>query len=248
MSEPTTSLWLVFFAASMTALSTGLGALPFFFIKDINKQWLGIGNAIAAGLMLGASLGLFYEGFSEGWLRLILGIIAGIVLIRLANNFLESRDDIQIGELPNADAAKMLLIVGVMTVHSFAEGIGVGVSWGGGQSLGSLINIAIAIHNIPEGLAISLVLIPRGVSALRAAGWAVFSSLPQPLLAVPAFLFVLLFRPFLSFGFGLAGGAMVWMVFRELMPDALEQISGRTAYSTMAVAVAGMLLFQALIG
>ena len=243
-----TSLWIVFAAAMMTALSTGLGALPFFFFKNINNQWLGIGNSIAAGLMLGASLGLFWEGAALGWPRLLIGIVVGIVLIRLANHFLEGQEELQIGELEQADAAKMLLIVGVMTVHSFAEGIGVGVSWGGGEALGSLINLAIAIHNIPEGLAISLVLIPRGTSTLRAAGWSVFSSLPQPLLAVPAFMFVLVFEPFLPVGFGLAGGAMVWMVFRELMPDALEEVTGRTAYSTMALAVVGMLGFQLLVG
>ncbi len=80
-----------------------------------------------------------------------------------------------------------------MTVHSFAEGIGVGVAFGADESLGLVTAIAIAIHNIPEGLAISLVLVPQGVSVLRAAGWSVFSSLPQPLVAVPAFLFVAFF-------------------------------------------------------
>ena len=54
-----------------------------------------------------------------------------------------------------------------MTVHSFAEGVGVGVSFGGGQSLGLVTALAIAIHNIPEGLAISLVLSWRRASAAR---------------------------------------------------------------------------------
>lgn len=244
-----TSVWLVLFAASMTAVSTGLGALPFFFVKDISDRWLGIGNSVAAGLMLGASIGLVWEGASHGVFRLVLGMGVGLVLIVLAKRFLEGReDDLNIGELQEADAMKMLLIVGIMTVHSFAEGIGVGVSWGGGQALGSLINIAIAIHNIPEGLAISLVLIPRGTSVWRAAGWSVFSSLPQPLMAVPAFLFVLVFQPFLSFGFGLAAGAMIWMVFTELMPEAIEDIQRRTAYVSMGTAVVAMLAFQALVG
>jgi len=68
--------------------------------------------------------------------------------------------------------------------------LGVGAAFGGGASLGLLIAIAIAVHNIPEGLAISLVLVPRGQSVRSAAGWSIFSSLPQPLLAVPAFPFV----------------------------------------------------------
>ncbi|MEO0599232.1 MAG: ZIP family metal transporter, partial [Chloroflexota bacterium] len=113
---------------------------------------------------------------------------------------------------------------------------------------GSLISAAIAIHNIPEGLAISLVLIPRGTSVLKAAGWSIFSSLPQPLVAVPAFLFVLAFRPFLPFGLGLAAGAMIWMVFDELLPEALEDMPRSTVYPIMAVAIAGMLAFQFLVG
>jgi hypothetical protein len=72
-----------------------------------------------------------------------------------------------------------------MTAHSFAEGVGVGAAFGSGESLGLVTAIAIAIHNIPEGLAISLVLVPQGVSVLRAAGSSVFSSVPQPLVASP---------------------------------------------------------------
>ena len=83
-----------------------------------------------------------------------------------------------------------MIIVAVMTVHSAAEGVGVGVAFGGGEAIGFLTAFAIAVHNIPEGLAISLVLVPRGVSVLHAAGWSMVSSLPQPLLALPAFLFV----------------------------------------------------------
>jgi zinc transporter ZupT len=103
------------------------------------------------------------------------------------------------------DARKALLIVGVMTLHSFTEGVGVGVAFGGGQGLGLFITLAIAVHNIPEGLAISLVLVPRGVGVARAALWSVFSSLPQPLMAVPAFLFIAFFEPLLPIGLGFAG-------------------------------------------
>jgi zinc transporter ZupT len=53
---------LVFLAAMTTAAVTGLGALPFAFVKDVSRWWLGIANAVAAGLMLGASHNLITEG------------------------------------------------------------------------------------------------------------------------------------------------------------------------------------------
>ena len=145
------------------------------------------------------------------------------------------------------DARKALLIVGVMTVHSFTEGVGVGVSFGGGQALVLFITLAIAVHNIPEGLAISLVLVPRGVGWFRAALWSIFSSLPQPLMAVPAFLFVDAFRSLLPYGLGFAAGAMIWMVFSELMPDALEEASSNLITVVVTLSVVAMIAFQALI-
>ena len=123
-----------------------------------------------------------------------------------------------------------------------------GVSFGEGQELGTLISTAIAIHNIPEGLAIALVLIPRGSNVWKAAGWSIFSSLPQPIMAVPAFLFVLAFKPFLPVGLGLAAGAMIWMVFSEMLPEAREEASLSTIIAMLVLATGGMIAFQLLIG
>lgn len=248
------SVWTVLIAATITALATGLGALPFLFVKNISKQWLGIGNSLAAGLMLGASIGLIIEGATienveNPILRLVIGMGIGLVLVLLSQRLLSNQDkDFHLGKAQGADAVSMLLIVGVMTVHSFAEGVGVGVSWGDGNAFGTLISAAIAIHNIPEGLAISLVLIPRGTNVWKAAGWSVFSSLPQPIMAVPAFLFVIVFREFLPLGLGLAAGAMIWMVFKELLPEALEEMPAKTVYPTVIVAIAAMLAFQFWLG
>jgi zinc transporter ZupT len=149
-----------------------------------------------------------------------------------------------LGSLRGEDAVKALLIVGVMTIHSVAEGVGVGAAFGGGETLGLLIAVAIAVHNIPEGLAISLVLVPRGTSVASAAGWSIFSSLPQPLLAVPAFLFVDAFEGLLPAALSFAAGAMIWMVARELVPEALEQASPRAVLATGGVAFVAMMAFQ----
>ena len=133
--------------------------------------------------------------------------LAGVAFVWIIQRSLNSGGEPHVGALSGADARKALLIVGVMTAHSVAEGVGVGASFGGGNTLGIVIAIAIAIHNIPEGLAISLVLVPRGVRVRTAALWSIFSSLPQPLLAVPAYLFVEAFTSILPAALGFAGGA-----------------------------------------
>eukprot|EP00283_Hemiselmis_rufescens_P016388 CAMPEP_0173450444 /NCGR_PEP_ID=MMETSP1357-20121228/44761_1 /TAXON_ID=77926 /ORGANISM="Hemiselmis rufescens, Strain PCC563" /LENGTH=117 /DNA_ID=CAMNT_0014417129 /DNA_START=38 /DNA_END=388 /DNA_ORIENTATION=- len=112
-----------------------------------------------------------------------------------------------------------------MTLHSFSEGLGVGVSYGGdnGMQQGVFMTLAIGLHNIPEGLAVALVSVPRGESPSRACAWAILSSLPQPLVAVPSFYFVELFSFLLPIGLGCAAGTMLWMVVAELLPDALKE-------------------------
>ena len=241
------TLTTVFIAALITALATGIGAAPLAINKNVDKKWLSIGAAVASGLMLAASHSLIQEGFEkQEWLTLA-GMASGLMLVYLAYQWIEKQGAPDVSELNGADAKKALLIVGVMTAHSFAEGIGVGVSYGGSEDLGVFITTAIAVHNIPEGLAIALVLVPRGVTVLKAAGWSIFSSLPQPLMAVPAYMFVNIFKPILPFGLGLAAGAMIWMVFAELLPDANKKLQPATVGIIVVFAFISMMVFQVLI-
>lgn len=234
-------------AASVTAAATGLGALPFVFARRPDRSWLGVANALAAGFMIGASAGLVWEGSSYGALKVAAGVVAGAAFIALTRRSLDRRPELHFGAIRGADAARMLMIVGIMTVHSFTEGVGVGVSFGGGETLGALIAIAIAVHNVPEGLAISLVLVPRGVSVRRAAAWSIFSSLPQPLMALPSFVFVEAFEPLLPAGLGFAAGAMLWMVAVGLLPEALAETTRMRVGAVAGVSAAGMVGLQALI-
>jgi zinc transporter ZupT len=173
--------------------------------------------------MLGASHNLIAEGTRLDPGRVLVGILAGLAAIVVANRLIRRHQTVEIAELHGASARKALLLLGGMTAHSLAEGVGVGVSFGGAGELGAFITTAIAIHNIPEGLAICLVLIPRGTSIIRAAAWSIFTSLPQPLMAVPAYIFVSAFEPFLPVGLGLAAGAMISMVFAELRPGRTQE-------------------------
>lgn len=239
------NIWTILLASGLTAVVAGLGALPFLFVKKFSRWWLSIFQAAAAGLMLGACFNLIQEGAHLDPYRTFFGILLGLALIVIANRVISRRADVDLGELEGGDARKALLILGIMTAHSFAEGIGVGVSFGGGEKLGYFITAAIAIHNIPEGLAVALVMVPKGTKVWKAALYSVFTSLPQPLMAVPAFLFVLIFKPWLPVGLGLAAGAMIWMVFAELIPDAYEGgASGATIGIAVTLAFAALLAFQ----
>ncbi|MGY6696175.1 MAG: ZIP family metal transporter [Roseinatronobacter sp.] len=220
MSDP--SLLLVFVAATITALATGLGALPLLLMKNVSPKSLAYGNAVAAGLMLAATFSLISEGFEFSAPRTLIGLLLGLAGIWVAKRYFENGNRLIPAQGGGADALKILLIMGVMTVHSAAEGVGVGVAYGSGRELGDFITVAIALHNVPEGLAIALIMVPRGASVGKAAWWSVLSSAPQPLLAIPAFLFVLSFAPILPVGLGLAAGAMLWMIFSELLPEAHE--------------------------
>jgi len=243
----------VFLASLVTALATGLGAVPFVFAKHMRRWWIGLANAAAAGVMLTASFGMLNQAVSEhGALgRTLVGIGIGLALVVASHSWLtglrREGEPLVIGALKGADAREALLIVGVMTAHSFSEGVAVGVAHGGDGFLGPVLTASIALHNIPEGLAISLVLVPRGVSVLKSAGWSIFSSLPQPLAAVPAFVFVRIFEPVLPVGMGFAAGAMIWVVVGELLPDALAECRSQTVAIVVTLSCGVMLAVQALL-
>lgn len=235
---------IVFLYALLTAVATGLGAVPFFFIKKISPELLGKSNAVASGLMLAASISLIIEGYEISQWMTLGGMIAGVVMVVLANKWMEGRGDVGVESLSSGKRKQMLLFLGIMTVHSFAEGISVGVSFASTMEFGIFIAIAIAVHNIPEGLAISLVMVPQGTSPIKAVWWSIFSSLPQPLMAVPAFMFVNVFHQYLPFGLGLAAGAMIWMIFADLIPEALDKCEPKKVGLWVSIAIIVMSAFQ----
>lgn len=239
---------MVFLYALVTALATGLGAVPFLFVRTLSDRAMAYANAVAAGLMLGASFGLVSEGTLYGRAPTLGGALVGVAFILLTQRFLEGKSEEELRLAPGSGAGgrRMLLMMVVMTVHSFSEGVAVGVSFGGGLTLATLITLAIAVHNIPEGVAITAVMRPQGVGVLRCAGWSIVSSLPQPLMAVPAFLFVEAFEPALPWGLGFAAGAMVLMVLGELLPQAFIQGRRPAVATVTAVSLMAMVLFQRL--
>ena len=228
------NLALVFVAGLLTALATGVGALPFFLVEEVSTRWNVVLWGLASGIMVSASVfGLIFEGLANGTLgEIVPGLAVGVLLVVVAHRILTDAE-VDPREYEEADFKKLLLVLGILTVHSFPEGVAIGVSFAdlnlgtGPQLLGFTVpllavfmTVAISIHNVPEGTAISIPLRAMGVSEWRMVWWAVFSSLPQPLGAVIAFYFVRVAREFLPFGF--AAGAMIYLVLTEFIPEALE--------------------------
>ncbi|NHN59643.1 MULTISPECIES: ZIP family metal transporter [Halorussus] len=308
------NLVLVFVAGLVTALATGLGALPFFVVDDFSDRWNVALWGLASGIMVSASLfGLVNEGLayaSGGFPTLMVaGLLAGVALVEVADRALDmidlgdgegerrghdadhehemvddeadhahgadeyDRDDpvhadgghghgdhaAEAEAIATGDLRTLVLVLGILTVHSFPEGVAIGVSFaelgfeGGIPVLGFSVpllavfmTVAISIHNVPEGLAISIPMRAMNVSKWRMVGAAVFSSLPQPIGAVVAFAFVRWAREFLPFGFGFAAGAMIYLVASEFIPEALEtgeDLPGeghRELLAGLAVGVAAM--------
>jgi ZIP family zinc transporter len=233
-------------------LATGLGALPFWFSNDFNKfskRYIGVANAIAAGVMISASFGLIQEGFEvagNSEPQTIIGVLIGLVIIWLCHHLIDKKD-IDVGHLHGADARRALLVLAIMTIHSFAEGMGIGLSFCGskGARTGRTIAVAIGVHNIPEGLAIALVLLPKGESVLMTTIYCILSSAPQPLISIPSFIMVQYFTTILPFGFGIAAGAMLWLTVAEILPEAFEDLQDSSiAASVVVMSMAAMAGFQ----
>jgi ZIP family zinc transporter len=284
------NLTLVFVAGLITALATGLGAIPFFFVEEFSDRWNVALWGIASGIMVAASLfGLVNEGLayaSDGLPTLMVGgLVAGVALVEIADRVLDATDiggddghdhgqaheaathshdhPIDVEAVAEGDLKKLVLILGILTVHSFPEGVAVGVSFaelgleGGIGVLGVSVpllavfmTIAISIHNIPEGTAIAIPMRAMGLSKWRMVGAAVFSSLPQPIGAVIAFAFVTWAESFLPLGFGFAAGAMIYLVLTEFIPEAVATGVDlpRRGYGELATGIAaGVLLMLPLL-
>lgn len=135
--------------------------------------------AVAAGMMIAASYSLIAEGctFEEpedtseisSSMRTLIGGVLGLCFIVGTKRFLEQHEEYHIGDLAGADFRRIMLIIFVMTLHSFSEGVGIGVSFGGenGSELGVFISASLAVHNVPEDWLWQSLSCPRGYICLR---------------------------------------------------------------------------------
>lgn len=235
-----------FVAALITALATGLGGVPFLYVSRLRPFLVGLAWGVAGGLMLSATIfNLILPGVQRaGYNTVAVGIVLGAAFYWIAQRRLGG-SHLNFFHLRGAPALRAILLIGTMFVHSFAEGVAIGVGFGSGElGMALLLTLAIAIHNVPEGLAVSLPLRAEGFSGWACIWWSIFTSLPQPLVAVPAALLVAYFHPLVPIGFGFASGAMGFLVFSDMAPEAVEHSGKVPATVAVFVGFLAMMLLQ----
>jgi zinc transporter ZupT len=237
----------VLLAAIVSDLATGIGALPFAFLDRVSPRWTGIAGAGAGGMMLSASVfALADKALRRGSaIEVILGMLAGALFFAWTATFL-SRQHWHLSGWSEGESRKPILVIVTMFAHSVPEGIAIGVGYATGEvNFGLLLAAAIAVHNIPEGTAVALPLRARGASIASCVGYAVLTSVPQPLLAVPAFVLTSVFQPLVAPSLAFAGGAMIFLVVSELLPDSLESCSRIETAWAVTIGLVLMLGFTA---
>lgn len=209
-------------AASGTALATGLGAIPVFFLGKRAAQLTPLLLGFAAGVMGVASfVGLLIPATEEGsTLAVAGGLAAGVALLALARRRLNHRSATFMGR-DGSGARTSALVFLVLFVHSLPEGLAVGTAFASDRAgLSLFVIVAIAIQNIPEGTSVAIPMAAAGFSRTRQFWAAVGTSAPQPVGALVAFLLVEQVTSLLPFSFAFAAGAMLALIVIELLPDA----------------------------
>jgi len=238
----------------ISALATGLGAIPVHFVKNKSVMVRAFATAVAAGMMISASVfSLAQEGINLKVKSpiapyvVILGILLGAGFFWLTEKAVTTHP-IQKAVLKQGFTRKGFLIVIAMFIHSIPEGIAIGVGFATGNfQFGMIMAMAIAVHNIPEGIAVSLPLKAEGVSTPKCAIVSILTSIPQPIMAIPAAILTWFFQPLLPIGLGFAGGAMIYLVMSEMVPSAIEEGGKTLAAWGVMLGLAGMLLITNLI-
>jgi ZIP family zinc transporter len=223
---------LLLIAASGTALATGIGAVPVFFLGTRAAQLTPLLLGFAAGVMGVASIaGLLIPAGEEGSAPAVLGGLAlgggllGVVRSRLSpgTTFMGHAD---------SGARTSALVFLVLFAHSLPEGFAIGTAFASDRAgLSLFVILAIAIQNIPEGTSVAIPMAASGFSRSRQFWAAVTTSAPQPAGALIAFVLVEQIESLLPFSFALAAGAMLALIAVELLPQAY---SGRARFGPSA--------------
>lgn len=176
----------------------------------------------AAGVMIAASaFSLIVPALAHGGLWItVCGIVIGCVFLELLDQFIPHLHVVCGLEGRTSSLRRVWLLVLAISIHNFPEGLSVGVSFGLEDfTTGTLLATAMGLQNMPEGLAVALPLIREGYSRKRAVAYATLSGLVEPLAGLLGVLIVTWATMLLPVGLAFAAGAMLYVVFDEMIPE-----------------------------
>lgn len=212
--------------------ATTLGTLAALALGSISVRTQDSMLGFAAGMMLAASsFSLILPGLEaaesltgsglQGAATVVLGLALGVLLMLGLDRFTPHEHESAGTQGPHSSRlSRVWLFVFAITLHNLPEGMAIGVGFAGDDmQVGIPLATAIAIQDIPEGLAVALALRTIGVSALRAALIAAASGLMEPLGALVGVGMSSSYALAYPIGLGLAAGAMLFVVSHEIIPE-----------------------------
>jgi ZIP family zinc transporter len=147
-------------------------------------------------------------------------LIIGAIFLDLANVIIPHLHRVRGKEGLSSQLRRIWLLILAMVIHNIPEGLAVGVSFGQEQaSAGILLAIGIGLQNIPEGLAIAFPLVREGYGKWKAVSYATLTGLVEPATALVGVILVTAIKTTLPLGLSFAAGAMLYVVFQEMIPE-----------------------------
>lgn len=244
-------------AGCITWFMTGIGAFIVFPLKNINQKLMDGALGLAGGIMVAAS---FYSllnpamdhAIAQGVnpvIPLTVGFLIGAIVICLADYFLPIGDNrVRKGRFGNNT-----LLFASITLHNIPEGLAIGVAIGAAATNDALVAAlalaaGIGIQNLPEGAAISLPLRRDGSSAAKSFFYGQASALVEPIGACLGALLIVYVSRLLPYALTFAAGAMLYVVFAEIIPEAHANGNKRLVAVCSIVGFAIMMFLDVLLG
>lgn len=246
----------------LTALGVGgatvFGSVIGFLFKKISHKFSDIVLAFAAGVMLAAAvLGLILPsveyGGQWGLLITVAGIFTGALCLNLIDKAVPHLHKLAGADLEehegNANLSKVLLFVTAIAIHNLPEGIAAGVSFGS-DNVGEALMIAggIALQNIPEGMVIIGPMLAAGITPRRTFMCAMLTGLVEVVGTLLGYFAVTVASAILPFALAFAGGTMLYVISDEMIPETHAHGAQRGATYALLVGFCVMLVSDVLLG
>ncbi|WP_082233050.1 ZIP family metal transporter [Halobacillus massiliensis] len=206
---------------ALCALATGIGACPVLLIRRISHRQMDMILAFTAGIMVSAAAyGLIPTSLKlTNIYVLAFGVLLGAFLLNVLEYVIPHQD------LDHGQAGKILphqsfMLVAAMTLHNIPEGLSVGASLGSEvENLGLVVALSMGLQNAPEGFLVALFLVNQKVNKLTAVSLAVFTGVIELLSSLLGYYLISTALFLVPYGLAFAAGAMLFIVYKELIPE-----------------------------